>query len=258
MTHSFPFSTCLITGGSSGLGRALAFALAKRGCKIGLLARNPAPLKQTAQELREQGYTADFSCVDIGNHQDVQRGILELSKNLGEFDLVICNAGISIRLNAHNFDSASIEKVYRTNVLGLNFTIAAALPAMVRAKRGCIVGISSLASYRGLAGHSTYSASKAAVNTQLEGLRTELVAHGIKVLTVCPGYIATPMTKHHNFKLPFLLDANRSAEKIIRAIESGKTKISFPWPMALLLRIVALLPNWIYDRIPKPYLKMPQ
>ncbi len=253
---AFNYQTAIITGGSSGIGKALAFALAKRGCKVGLIARREDELRDICQTLTAAGATAVYACADITDADSVQNAVNKIEAEIGGTELLIANAGISIRVHARSFDPKKVAQIYNVNVLGLNYAIAAVLNGMMHRKNGHIVGISSLASYRGIAGHSSYCGSKAAVNTQLEGLRVELRAFNVKVTTICPGYIQTAMLAHHTFKPPFIISADEAAERIVSAIARGRRRYDFPWQTTLGARIMAILPAFIYDRLPQPYKNM--
>lgn len=256
MSNDFAYQVALITGASSGIGHALALNLASRGCRVGLIARRESELKALCAEIEKRGGKATYAAADVTDAHSMQQAATSIENKLGSIDLAIANAGVSIRVQATNFDTAKIAQVYNVNVMGLNHTIAAVMPGMIKRRRGHIVGISSLASYRGLAGHSTYCGSKSAVNAQLEGLRVELRNHNVKVTTVCPGYIKTPMVQHHNFKLPFVLEADEAARRIVRAVERGCRRYDFPWQTAFAARLMSWLPSFIYDRMPQPYKNM--
>jgi short-subunit dehydrogenase len=166
----------------------------------------------------------------------------------GPPDIVIANAGVSRgTLTGHAEDLAAFRAVFDTNVLGIVHTFQPFLAAMRAAGRGALVGIASVAGFRGLPGAGAYSASKAAAITYLESLRLELRGTGIAVVTVCPGYIATPMTSENPYRMPFLLDADKAARLIARAIERRRRFYVLPWQMALVGRAMRLLPRWLYD-----------
>ena len=135
------------------------------------------------------------------------------------------------------------------NVMGMVKTFQPFVPRMREAGRGALVGIASVAGYRGLPGAAAYSASKAAAISYLESLRVELHPSGVKVVTICPGYIATPMTEKNPYPMPFIMSADTAARKIISLIGRGKTYAVIPWQMALVAHLLRLLPNWLYDRL---------
>ncbi len=121
------------------------------------------------------------------------------------------------------------------------------IAAMRERGHGVLVGIASVAGYRGLPGATAYSASKAAAIAYLEGLRVELRGSGITVITICPGYIATAMTAGNPYPMPFIISAEIAAEKIVTVIAKRKTFAVLPWPMSIVVRIMHVLPRWIYD-----------
>jgi NAD(P)-dependent dehydrogenase (short-subunit alcohol dehydrogenase family) len=166
----------------------------------------------------------------------------------GTPDVVVANAGVSIgTLTAHEDDNEAFQTVLDTNVLGMVHTFQPFLPALVAEKRGKLVGVASVAGFRGLPGAGAYSASKAAAINYLESLRVELVGSGVEVLTVCPGYIATPMTEKNPYPMPFLLSADDAARLMVRAIRRGRRFYVFPWQMAWVGRLLRALPRPVYD-----------
>jgi hypothetical protein len=150
-------------------------------------------------------------------------------------------------LTDHAEDTRVFQEVMDINVTGLVNTFQPFVSGMRQAGRGTLVGIASVAGYRGLPGAAAYSASKAAAISYLESLRVELRASGIKVVTVCPGYIATPMTARNPYPMPFLMSADRAAEKIVAIVARGRSFAVIPWQMALVARCLRLVPNWLYD-----------
>jgi short-subunit dehydrogenase len=163
--------------------------------------------------------------------------------------VVIANAGISCgTLTEKAEDLEVFQQILDINVMGMVKTFQPFLPAMREAGRGTLVGIASIAGFRGLPGVGAYSASKAAAISYLESLRVELHGSGVSVLTVCPGYIATAMTANNPYPMPFIISAEAAAKKIIRAIEWQRKFLVIPWQMAILGRILKILPLWLYDR----------
>jgi short-subunit dehydrogenase len=163
-------------------------------------------------------------------------------------DIVIANAGVSRgTLTEYPEDIDAFQQIIDINLLGVVKTFQPFLVLMRDAKKGSLVGIASVAGFRGLPGASAYSASKAAVISYLESLRVELSGSGVQVVTICPGYIKTPMTDVNPYPMPFILEPEEAAKCIARAIELGNTFKVIPWQMGLVGRILKLLPNWIYD-----------
>jgi short-subunit dehydrogenase len=150
-----------------------------------------------------------------------------------------------------------VERMFRVNVLGVIYAIEAVLPDMLRRRHGHIAAMSSLAAYKGLPGESAYCASKAAVNIYLEGLRIQLRGRGVAVTTLCPGFVRTPMTEPFQFKMPFLLEADDSARRIVRALARRRKVYNFPWQTAWLMKLTAWLPDWALARTMKEYNENP-
>jgi short-subunit dehydrogenase len=164
--------------------------------------------------------------------------------------IVIANAGVSRGTSTeHAEDLAAFREVLDTNVLGLVNAFQPFVGAMRKARRGTLVGIASIAGFRGVPGSGAYSASKAAAIAYLESLRVELHGSGIHVVTVCPGYVATPMTARNPYRMPFLMPPDTAARKIAQAIARRKRFYVLPWPMALAGRVLRTLPRPLYDRV---------
>jgi short-subunit dehydrogenase len=165
-------------------------------------------------------------------------------------DLVIANAGVSHgNLTEVAADVEAFREILETNVLGLVNTFHPFVAAMRDRGSGCLVGIASVAGFRGLPGATAYGASKAAAIRYLEGLRVELRGTGVRVTTICPGYIATPMTSGNPYRMPFIIGADDAARRFARAIASGTSYAVIPWQMAIVGSILGVLPNWLYDRL---------
>jgi short-subunit dehydrogenase len=176
---------------------------------------------------------------------------------LGPVDLLVANAGLGkpTYLDQSNVDE--VEEMFRVNVLGMVYAFEAVLPEMVQRRQGHLAGVSSLASYKGLPGESGYCASKAAVSCYLEGLRIQLRRYQIAVTTICPGFVTTPMTEQHEFKMPFVMDAGEAARRIARALRRRNKGFNFPWQTALLIRLTRWLPDRVMARRLKHYIKEP-
>jgi short-subunit dehydrogenase len=180
----------------------------------------------------------------------VARAARDFVSRFGAPELVIANAGAGV--GTHGDDLEDIEKLRRLleiNVMGLAATLAAFAPAMRAAGRGTLVGIASVAAFRGLAGNGAYCASKAAAIRWLESLRAELHGSGVSVVCVCPGYIDTPMTRVNRFRMPFLLPADEAARRIARAIAARRRLAVIPWQMAAASVVLRAMPGWLYDRL---------
>jgi short-subunit dehydrogenase len=237
-----------ITGASSGIGAALARDYARHGATLGLFARRGDALAALAAELAPT--TCAVYVGDVRDADALRDAAADFLRRFGAPDIVIANAGISVgTLTGHAEDNARFHAVLDTNVLGLVHTFQPFLPAMLAARRGKLAGIASVAGFRGLPGAGAYSASKAAAISYLESLRVELKGTGISVITICPGYIATPMTAENPYPMPFLLPADRAARLISRAIERRRRFYVLPWQMAWLGRLFRILPRSLYDSL---------
>jgi short-subunit dehydrogenase len=249
---SLPYSVAAVTGASTGIGRALALELARHGCRVGLLARRRDLLQETADAIRAAGSHATVNPCDVTDRAQVAQAVNEVTRALGPVDLLIANAGMGRAVPVGRFDGRLIAEMYQVNVLGAIYAIEAVLPSMLERRHGHIAGVASLAGYRGFPATSVYCATKAAMITQLEGLRVELAAYGVRVTTVCPGFVRTPMTGRNSGPMPFLLEPEDAARRIVRAIRRGRRVYNFPWPLALALWLVRRLPNPVYDRLARP------
>ncbi|MGH8751737.1 MAG: SDR family oxidoreductase [Burkholderiales bacterium] len=235
----------IITGASSGIGAALAHEYAKQGALLGLIARRADVLEQLKNSLPA---TVAVYAVDVRDAQALTAAAADFIARHGCPDVVIANAGISRgTLTEKAEDLTVFQKIFDTNVMGMVKTFQPFLPPMLERRRGTLVGIASIAGFRGLPGGGAYSASKAAAVSCLESLRVELHNSGINVLTVCPGYVATPMTANNPYPMPFIISAEAAARKIISAIALRRGFVVIPWQIALLGRILKILPDWLYD-----------
>jgi short-subunit dehydrogenase len=237
----------VITGASSGIGAALARRYARRGAALGLIARRRRELDELAAGLPSGAAVYPLDVRDAAALADAARDFISRH---GIPDVVIANAGVSVgTLTEFAEDARVFRDVFDVNVTGMVHTFQPFLAGMRETGRGTLVGIASVAGYRGLPGAAAYSASKAAVISYLESLRVELRASGVKVVTLCPGYIATPMTEKNPYPMPFLMSAERAAEKMVAIIDRGRSFAVIPWQMALVARCLRLMPNWLYDRL---------
>ncbi len=236
----------IITGASSGIGMALARRYAAQGACLGLIARRESELRQLAAQLECE---CAVYALDVRNADGLRHAAADFTRRYGRPDAVIANAGVSYgTLTEYAADAQAFQDLMDINVVGMVNTFQPFVAAMREAGRGALVGIASVAGYRGLPGAAAYSASKAAAISCLESLRVELRASGVKVITICPGYIATPMTEKNPYPMPFIMSADTAAHKIISIIRHGKTYAVIPWQMAMIARLLRLLPNWLYDR----------
>lgn len=242
------YQVALITGASSGIGLELARRLAREGTKVGLVARRKDLLDGLVSEIRSAGGTALALPCDVRERMSMHAAVAQAARELGPIDLLIANAGVGHVIPADSFDAALFEDTIRTNLMGPVYAVEAALPAMLTRHSGHIVGVSSLAAYRSFPMTHAYCASKSALNAFLEGLRAEIFDRGIRVTTVCPGFVRTPMTVKNRAAMPFLLEPDEAARRILRAARAGRRVYNFPWQMAALMAVVRLLPSAVLDR----------
>jgi len=234
-----------LTGATSGIGEALARHYAARGAKLGLLARRRELLESLRDRLPggAQTYAAD-----VRDLAAVKAAAADFIGRHGVPGLVIANAGISHgTLTEHAEDVEVFREILDINVMGMVNTFHPFVAAMRESGRGTLAGIASVAGYRGLPGVGAYSASKAAAIRYLESLRVELRGSGVRVATVCPGYIATPMTAKNPYRMPFILTADEFARRFARTIDAGRDYAVIPWQMAIVARLLTALPNALFD-----------
>ena len=237
----------VITGASSGIGLALARHYLERGAFVAAFARRGELLQTLAAEFPDKAFCY---ALDVRDAAAIRAAAADFIARAGVPDIVIANAGVSRgTLTEHAEDIEAFQQVMDINVLGMAKIFQPFIAPMRAAQRGKLVGIASVAGFRGLPGSEAYSASKAAAISYLESLRVELRDSGIKVVTICPGYIRTPMTDVNNFPMPFLLDADDAARRIARVIGRGTTFAVIPWQMTVAGWLLRRLPNWLYDRL---------
>ncbi|HEY8848302.1 MAG TPA: SDR family NAD(P)-dependent oxidoreductase [Thermoanaerobaculia bacterium] len=230
----------IITGASSGIGAAMAREFSRRGYALALLARRAELLDQLASELPD---TVAIPC-DVTDSAAVHDAV----KRAGPIDVAIANAGVGITGYASKIIGEA-EVMMRVNYFGMLYLFGAVVPAMIERGSGRFAGIASIAGLRGLPSASGYSASKAAMQAFLESARGELAPLGVRVTTVNPGFIATPMTEKNTFRMPFLMQADAAARIIVDGIERGARVVEFPRPMSMAMRFARLLPSAVYDRV---------
>jgi short-subunit dehydrogenase len=256
-TMTFENQIAVITGASSGIGWALALELASQGARVGLIARRLDKLDELAAAVRERGGLAAVAVADVAERDQIHHAIAEMQQQLGPIDLMIANAGVGAPTHLHPLNIEQVERMFRVNLMGVVYTIEAALPQMLQRRTGHVAAVSSLAAYKGLPGESAYCASKAAVNVYLEGLRIQLRSHNIKVTAICPGFVKTPMTDPFEFKMPFAMDAPAAARRIVRALGRGRKIYNFPLPMHWMMKATAWLPDWAMALGMKSYTENP-
>ncbi len=248
---SFADRTAVITGASSGIGRALAKALAGAGARVGVTARRTDLLDELVREVRAGGGTIEAAPADVADRGAITAAVRTLADKLGPVDLLIANAGMGTPSGVGAGHVEAVETMTRVNFLGVVYSFAAVTDAMLERGSGHLVAVSSLAAYKGLPGSAGYCASKAAVNAYCEGLRIELRPRGVAVTCVCPGFIDTPMTATNPRPMPFLMTADEAARRILRALRRRPAVYDFPWPMRLLMWFSKWAPDeFVAKRVP--------
>ncbi len=236
----------VITGASSGIGSALAKGFGRRGDRLFLIGRDRDRLESVAALSGSDAHCLQADVGDVAAMQACAGRILES----GPPDIVIANAGVSVgTLAGDRGDLRTLERILQTNVVGLAATLQPFVAPMRARGHGTLVGIASVAGIRGLPGSGAYSASKAAAITLLESMRAELRGTGIRVVTIAPGYIDTPMTRVNRYPMPFLMAADAAAERMVRAIEQQRSYCVIPWQMGIVAKLLRLLPNPLFDRL---------
>jgi NAD(P)-dependent dehydrogenase (short-subunit alcohol dehydrogenase family) len=239
-----------ITGASSGIGRALALHYGRNGALLGLTGRREAALQSLVAELGA-GKAAAYA-IDVRDSMAMDAAARDFMARFGVPDIVVANAGISRgTLSESREDIETFRAVIETNLIGMVNTLQPFVAPMRASGRGKLVGIASVAGVRGLPGAGAYSASKSAAITYLESLRVELHGSGVRVVTVIPGFIDTPMTAVNPYPMPFVIGADDAARRIARVIARAPSQAVIPWPMAVVARILRWMPNWLYDGIAK-------
>lgn len=238
-----------ITGASSGLGQALALRYYQAGYQLALVARRTEEINSWASRYKiSQGsykiYSANVADID----SIVAAGNACLSSQ-GMPDVVIANAGISVGVDtAYREDLDHLALTYATNNIGMAATFHPFIAGMVQRGSGRLVGIASVGGIRGMPGHGAYCSSKAAVISYLESLRGELSSSGVRVVTICPGYVATPLTQKNRYPMPFLMQPPGFADKAFATISKGSSYRVIPWQMGIVAKLLRLMPNWLFDK----------
>jgi short-subunit dehydrogenase len=238
-----------ITGASSGIGQALAARFHQAGYRLALVARRSAEVQRWAEAQQLDAARVAVYAADVRDIASITGAGRACIASQGLPDVVIANAGISVGMDTAVFEDLEVMRsTYETNNLGLAATFQPFVRAMCERRSGRLVGIASVAGIRGLPGHGAYCSSKAAVISYCESLRGECRPHGVKVVTIAPGYIDTPLTRENRYSMPFLMTADRFADRAFRAIDGGVSFRVIPWQMGVVARLLRLLPNAVFDR----------
>lgn len=251
----FKNKTILLTGASTGIGKEIAKKLAMISCRLILIARRTNLIEEYLSVLNNIRADIDVLQCDVSKKDDVEESMIKIKTRLADgqgkikntLDIAILNAGTSFRTDITEFNSKHAEEIFDVNVMGIIYWVEKLLPEMMERKDGMIVGVSSLADSRGHTKSEFYCASKAAATKILEGLRVELHPYNIKVVTVKPGFVKTPMTSKNKFKMPLLMEPEKAADIILSGIEKEKPVIAFPLPIVFASWLGGILPSRIYE-----------
>lgn len=237
----------VISGASSGLGLALAQHYLRQGALVAACARRADLLQSLAEQFPGKVYCYPL---DVRDAAALNAAAVDFMNRAGIPDIIIANAGVSSgTLTEYAEDIHAFQQVMDINVMGVVKTFQPFISAMRNAGSGTLVGVASVAGFRGLPGAGAYSASKAALISYLESLRVELHGSGVSVVTLCPGYIDTPMTAINPYAMPFILPADTAAKRIARVIKNRKSFAVVPWQMGLVGHLLKRLPHWLYKRL---------
>jgi len=237
----------LLTGGSSGIGYQLSKKLLLEGCSLAVLARRKERLDRLTEEVKGFGGRIFAYQCDVTDKKRVNDLIIEIIKVMGGIDIAVLNSGIGRPEGIKKFNSGNAEAVFNTNVIGMVNCIEALLPFFLEQKYGVIAGVSSLADNRGYSRSGFYCGSKAAVTVILESLSADLKTHGIKVVTIKPGFVRSEMTARNEFKMPFLMEAEYAANIIVKGLKKEKRIIQFPLITVIGSKIIGLFPVRLFE-----------
>jgi NAD(P)-dependent dehydrogenase (short-subunit alcohol dehydrogenase family) len=232
-----------LVGASSGIGAATARELCERGATVAISARRASALEEVS------GGQMLVVPVDVTDATSVEAAAARVRDEHGRIDVAILAAGHWKQMDAHAWDTDDFDKHVRVNLMGMSNAIGAVLPEMLTRGSGVIAGVASVAGYRGLAGAEAYGATKAAQINLLESLRVHVAKTGVRVTTICPGFVRTDMTAGNDFPMPFIIDADRAATAICDGLEHERTEIVFPLPMALVMKAARLVPVSLWTRL---------
>lgn len=243
-------SNVLITGAAHGIGRATAAALAGRGTAIGLIDRDAPALQELAQSLKQQGANVAYASVDVTDRHALIRAVAEITAALGSIDVLLACAGVGSLTQVPQLETTTLRQTLDVNLVGVAQSIEAVLPSMILRGNGHIVGVASVAGYRGFPWMISYSASKAALIAYLEALRPGLRRRGVTVTTVCPGFVRTQMCTDIPYRQPVkMIEPEDAARHLLRAIDRRPRNCVFPWDMRIGLAILKYMPDFFFDRL---------
>ncbi len=246
----------VITGASDGIGKSMAIAFAKRGARLGLIARRRELLEALVPELTKLGSPeVRIAVLDVTDFAAQRAALDGFEREFNGISHLVLNAGISGRATPTADGWDDIRKCLELNVFAALNAAEWMKPRMVARKSGTIAGVSSVAAIRGLPDSGAYSTSKAAISTYLESLRVDLAPFGVKVVTIAPGYIETGLTARNHGSMPFLMKSEEAGRIFAEAVLAGRKFTVAPWQYAWLIRILRILPNAVYDRIAARFMR---
>lgn len=239
-----------ITGASSGIGQALALRFHRAGYRLALVARRTSEVKTWAGAHGISADSYEIYSADVAVIDSIVAAGTECLARQGLPDVVIANAGISVGMDTAVRDDIDVmARTFATNNIGMAATFQPFVDAMAQRRSGTLVGIGSVAGIRGLPGHGAYCASKAAVISYCESLRGEMRPHGVRVVTISPGYIDTPLTQQNRYGMPFLMQASDFADRAFKAITAGVSYRVIPWQMGVVAKLLRMVPNGLFDKL---------
>jgi NADP-dependent 3-hydroxy acid dehydrogenase YdfG len=230
-----------VIGGSSGIGAAVARELQARGARVAISARRQDRLDEVSNG------TMLALAADVTDAESLRAAASGIREELGPIDLAVLSAGYWKQMTGNDWDVESFNRHVQVNLIGMSNSIAAVLPEMLARRSGVIAGISSVAGYRGLTGSAAYGATKAGQINLLESLRIQIARAGVRVITVCPGFVRTDLTASNAFPMPFIIDADEAGRAICDGLERERTEIVFPVRMALLMKAARLVPVGLWS-----------
>lgn len=235
-----------VTGAGKGIGYAVCLELARRGDRAAASARTEGDLAALVAATEGlPGSVAAFP-LDVVDEVATRRCVDDIEANFGPIDIAILNAGTHIETFAWSFDSVPFRTLFDVNVMGVVHGLAALLPRFIERGRGHVVVVSSVAGYRGLPSASAYGASKAAVINMCEALKPELDATGVRMTLVNPGFVRTPLTARNPFPMPFLMDADAAARRLVEGLDRRRFEVTFPRRFTWIMKLLRLLPYALY------------
>lgn len=226
---------------------SLSKLIAKENCSLALISKRIELLEKLKGEIENN--PGKFICLkcDVSKREEVENTHRKILDHFGRIDIAILNAGIGNRSNVEEYSSKKAEEIFSINTLGLIYWIEQLLPEFMKRKTGVIVGVSSLADSHGYPRSGFYNASKSAASLLLQSLRVDLKPYNIKVITVKPGFVKTPLTDKNEFHMPFLMDSEKAAGKILNGIKKDKSIIQFPLMPSLSVMLMKLMPHSLFE-----------